>query len=189
MDKEKLYQCKYCKQRVSLSELRITMPYVCKDCIFTHFEVNKDKVLQRAKSDVKRKEKALKEKKKESLMTLSDWLKIAQVHFNRYIRERDKNKPCISCGEFRKTNDAGHYFSVGLYPNLRFNEDNCHRQCVFCNRHLHGNESEYSLNLPNRIGKENFEKLVSERNKPKHYTIPEVKFLIETYKQKLKDLK
>ena len=189
MTKEKLYRCRYCRQRVKLSELRITMPYVCKGCISEHYEANKDKLLRRAKTDVKRKERARLRKKKESLMTLSDWLKIAQAHFNRYIRERDKDKPCISCGEYRKTNDAGHYFSVGNYPALRFNEKNCHLQCVYCNRHLHGNLTEYEPRLRALIGDKEMERLYNERNKPKHYTIPEVKFLIETYKQKLKDLK
>ena len=33
---------------------------------------------------------------KKELLSLSDWLKLAQQVFNKYIRERDKNKPCIS---------------------------------------------------------------------------------------------
>ena len=118
------------------------------------------------------------EKKKvlEKLETHSDWLRKLQKVFNAYIRERDKNKPCISCGRpLVGKFDAGHYFSVGAYPNLRFNEDNVHGQDVYCNQHLHANIHEYTINLPKRIGQEAFERLQAERSKPLKLSIPEIK--------------
>ena len=132
------------------------------------------------------------EKKKilEKLETHSDWLRKLQKVFNAYIRERDKNKPCISCQVLlngRKF-DAGHCYSVGAYPNLRFNEDNVHGQCVHCNQHKHGNIHEYMSNLPKRIGVEAFERLQAERSKPLKLSIPEIKELIEVYKQKRKSI-
>lgn len=132
------------------------------------------------------------EKKKilEKLETHSDWLRKLQKVFNAYIRERDQNKPCISCqvSLIGRKKDAGHFYSVGSYPNLRFNENNVHGQCVHCNQHLHANIHEYTINLPKRIGQEEFERLQSERSKPLKLSIPEIKELIEVYKQKKKSI-
>jgi hypothetical protein len=133
-----------------------------------------------------------KEKKvlKEKLMTKSDYLNICQKVFNTYIRTRDKNKNCISCDKFLKENDvnASHYFSVGSSPNLRFNEDNVHSSCIKCNKELHGNIAEYTIRLPKRIGIENFNKLLEDRNKPALLGIEDVKELIAIYKLKTKEL-
>lgn len=133
-----------------------------------------------------RKEKA---RRKKELMTHSEWLKIAQMTFNKYIRERDKEEKCISCpSKLSGKYDAGHFFSVGSYPNLRFNENNTHGQCVACNQHKHGNINEYRIRLPERIGKEAFVELERKRNEPLKLSIPEIKELISNYKQKIKQL-
>ena len=121
---------------------------------------------------------------KKDLLTHKDYLNILQVVFNKYIRIRDKDKGCITCGKsFRDKFDAGHFLSVGAYPNLRFNEDNVHGQCVHCNQHLHSNNAEYFVRLPERIGLERFNKLLEQRKEPLKLTIPEIKILIEKYKQ------
>jgi hypothetical protein len=125
------------------------------------------------------------------LMSKSDYLNILQKVFNTYIRQRDKGKPCISCDKKLIGNDvnASHFFSVGAYPNLRFNEDNVHSSCISCNQHKHGNQKEYDLRLPNRIGIERYNKLLEDRNKPLKINIDEIKELIYIYKQKTKELK
>lgn len=57
-------------------------------------------------------------------------LKIAEKHFNRYIRQRDSNGgdyfQCISCGQYKRTEmmHAGHYMSAGHNGTVRFNPDN-----------------------------------------------------------------
>jgi hypothetical protein len=133
-----------------------------------------------------KKEKA--EKKKE-LLTLSDYLKLTQKVFNQFINLRDKGTPCVSCGCKVEAPNASHFFSVGSSPELRFNELNVHTSCIHCNLHKHGNIAEYSIRLPKRIGQENYDLLISLRNKPRHYTIPELIELIAVYKQKIKELK
>jgi hypothetical protein len=133
--------------------------------------------------------KANKEKKErkiqiEKLKTHKDHLNELQKIFNTYIRERDKLKGCISCGaEFKSKFDAGHFFSVGAYPNLRFNLNNVHGQCVHCNQHKHGNISEYSIRLPERIGIEKFEKLKVSRNIVTKLSVPEIEVLKIKYKE------
>ena len=146
-------------------------------------------IIPKAKKEVKQKEKKKTQQKKEQLKTHKDWLKDLQKVFNKYIRLRDKNKPCISCGrELKSKYDAGHFYSVGAYPNLRFNEDNVHAQCVHCNQHKHGNINEYTLQLPKRIGKKRFNKLAKDRNTTLKLSIPEIKELIKKYKEKTNKL-
>jgi hypothetical protein len=133
-----------------------------------------------------------KEKKeiKQSLETKKDVLKAAQIVFNTYIRLRDKDKPCVSCGKkLVGKYDAGHFFSVGAYPNLRFNENNVHGQCVECNQHKHGNVKEYDLRLQNILSNKEYNELLESRHKPLKLSFDEVKELIAIYKQKIKELK
>lgn len=96
--------------------------------------------------------------KLEKLKTRSDWLREAQIAFNRYIRARDYGKPCISCGRHHQGKwNAGHYRSVGAAPELRFTELNVHLQCEPCNSHLSGNIVEYRKRLVEKIGIEKVE--------------------------------
>ena len=121
-----------------------------------------------------------------------DFEKDLEKIFNEFIRLRDKWKPCISCdakgGKY--TISAGHYFPAGSHKNVRFDEDNVHGQCWYnCNKNKSGNLSEYLPRLIERIGQERFDQLSERRNEPRRYTIPELKELIEVYKQKVKDFK
>lgn len=131
----------------------------------------------------KREVKAMRERQK----SISQWRRELQQVFNKFIRERDKGKGCISCGaKLQGKYDAGHYYSVGSYPNLRFNEDNCHGQCVHCNQHLHGNLLEYQIGILKRIGKHRLEELESQRNEPLRLPLDEIKIKINFYKSKTK---
>lgn len=171
--------CKICKKK--FTPRYSTAQMVCGGrCAIEYDRIQKRKAW--------RKEKAV---RKDALKTHSEWLKDLQKVFNAFIRERDKGKLCVSCGaKVNGTGHASHMFSVGAYPNLRFNEDNCHLSCVECNLHKHGNLVEYSLRLPERIGKERFEKLVSDSKKTVlKLSVPEIEDLIKKYKEKTKELK
>ena len=129
--------------------------------------------------------RAMKERQK----SVSQWRKELQQVFNKFIRERDRNKGCISCGtKLEGKYDAGHYLSCGAYPNLRFTESNCFGQCVRCNQHLHGNLIEYRIGLIKRIGLEQVEHLESLRNQPLRLPLDEIKIKINQYKSKIKNL-
>ena len=146
-----------------------------------YFEWLKDEAIKKAQRQRTQYNKENKRKQ--------DYEKDLEKVFNKFIRLRDKDKPCISCdakaGTYTLT--AGHYFPAGSHKNVRFDEDNVHGQCWYnCNKNKHGNLSEYLPRLIERIGQERFDALTKRRNEPRRYTIPELKELIEDYKQKIK---
>ncbi len=164
----------------------------CKECggNFTPFKTTQ--VVCGAKCAAKLAEaKVWKEKKKvmiENTRTRTEWLALLQIVFNKYIRLRDAGKPCISCDRpLTSKFDAGHFFSVGRYPNLRFCEDNVHGQCVHCNQHLHGNHLEYNERIQHRISSFNYVVLMNKRNDDLKLTLDEIKELIKVYKLKIKE--
>jgi hypothetical protein len=79
--------------------------------------------------------------------------------------------------------NAGHYMSVGSTPELRFNEDNVHKQCERCNSYFSGNLVNYRRELINRIGVERVEFLERKDHEPLKLTIDEIKELIKKYKK------
>ncbi len=98
--------------------------------------------------------------------------KQAQYAFNRYIRARDKGKPCISCNRLISDHpsltghsmDCGHYRSVGAAAHLRYNIWNAAAQCVNCNCDLSGAVVDYRISLIRRIGIEKVEQLENDNS-------------------------
>ena len=139
-------------------------------------------------------EKAKNERKamaqmRERVKTASQWRNELQTLFNRWVRLRDKDKGCISCGKpLVGKYDAGHFYSVGAYPSLRYHPDNCHGQCTLCNQHLHGNLLEYHERLVIRIGAERCDALRLARRQQMRLSIGEIKEAIKMYKTKIKQL-
>jgi hypothetical protein len=133
------------------------------------------------------------QKRKMDLQPRRYWVHKAKLYFHRYIRMRDKDQPCISCGSPLQANkfggsvDAGHYRSVGSAKHLEFNPFNVHAQCKRCNRELSGNHSEYRKGLIERIGMGNVEWLEA-NNAPRKLSITELKELISIYKTKWEEL-
>ena len=131
-------------------------------------------------------------------MTLPKLKAKCQFIFNEYIRKRDladcSHFKCISCGEIKDARyiQAGHFYNVGFYDGLRFDEDNCHGQCNHCNLFLHGNLIEYRDNLLFKIGAERFESLkiragLYKRNGHR-WSRFELEDKIKELKQKIKEL-
>lgn len=90
--------------------------------------------------------------------------KKVQNAVNKYVRERDKDLPCISCGKRATTWHAGHYWPMGSNGALRYNLDGLNKQCVSCNLFKHGNQGEYRFGLIAKIGEDR----VSELDKHRH---------------------
>jgi hypothetical protein len=126
--------------------------------------------------------------KKQALKTRSQWMKEAQSEVNRYVRLRDKDLPCISCGRFHDGQyHAGHYRTVGSAPELRFEVSNIHKQCAPCNNHLSGNLINYRKGLVQKIGIEAVD-WIEGKHEPKHYTIDDLKAIKAKYKTLCREL-
>ena len=126
--------------------------------------------------------------RKLKLKTPTEWLDEAQVPVNAFCRERDWDQPCISCGRFHKGRwHAGHFLSRGSHPELRFHEDNIHKQCAPCNTDKGGNHHYYRINLIKKIGISRVEWLEGPHPAAK-YTIDDAKSIKAIYKAKLKQL-
>jgi len=128
-----------------------------------------------------------KKKMQAELETVQDLVKAAQLVFNKYIRERDKEQPCISCKQKPKKVNAGHFWNANNHWNVRFDEDNVHVQCERCNSYLSGNLLEYRTNLLTKIGAERFNQLEARARVTRKFTKDELKEIIKTYKQKIKN--
>lgn len=166
----------------------------CKECCKEFEQYNSLQVVCSTKcAAIRAIDKVWKKERKimqDKARTRTEWLNIAQVTFNTYIRLRDAKQGCITCKRpFKDKYDAGHFLSVGSYPALRFNEDNVHGQCVACNQHGHGMQTEYFIELPKRIGLDRLNNLLELRKSTLKLTELEIKELIEKYKKKIKELK
>ena len=150
--------------------------------------------LTRAKQERERKALAAMERKqlraaKQRLKSRADYMREAQAAFNAWVRERDRDQPCISCGRFHQGQwHAGHYRTVGGNPELRFHPLNCHRQCAPCNNHKSGDIVNYRINLVEKIGAGRVAWLEGP-HEPRRYTIDELKAITAEYRAKLRELK
>jgi hypothetical protein len=131
-------------------------------------------------------------KQKQGMKTKKTVVSVGKLQsvFNKYIRLRDEGLGCISCGSFNEI-QAGHFYNVGHYSWLRFNENNVHSQCKRCNYFLRGNLLPYRENLIKKIGTVPFEQLeiMSKIKQVKKLGGFELEHLIKYYQQKIKELK
>lgn len=78
-------------------------------------------------------------------------MKKADTWFSKFIRERDKDKPCITCGKHTDKKDCGHFMSR-RFQSTRYDEKNAHGQCEKCNRFQYGNQYEHALMIDKMYG-------------------------------------
>jgi hypothetical protein len=145
-------------------------------------------LLEKRKRAEAKQVRAIDKVRKDKLKSRSDWMREAQIIFNRYIRARDAGNDCISCGRNTGSKiNAGHYLSVGSHPHLRFNESNVHLQCEYCNTYKSGNQAAYRPRLIEKIGLQSVEELESNNDVVK-WTVDDLKQIKEKYKLKLKEI-
>lgn len=126
--------------------------------------------------------------KREKLKSRSEWAREAQAAFNAFIRARDADLPCISCGRHHQGQyHAGHYLSVGARPELRFVELNVAKQCAPCNTHLSGNAVMYRKALVDRIGTASVDWLEGP-HPTRHYSVDDLREIKKTYAAKAREL-
>lgn len=154
-------KCKVCK--TSYTPRRAFECWCSPDCgvvIADQRKAKAEAAKARAEALKAKEQRKLDKAQRQGLKSKAELANDAQAEVNRYVRLRDAGKPCISCGSLTaEIYQAGHYLSRGARPELRFDLDNIHAQCVHCNMHKGGNVSEYRPRLIERIGLERVERL------------------------------
>lgn len=138
--------------------------------------------------------------RKDARKTPNELKPLAQAAFNAFIRARDADEACVSCDVVNPPMlpggqwDAGHFLSRGAYPELAFDEDNCHKQCKSCNagsgKFAHKARTvsqKYEVEIERRIGAERLARLKGP-HPPAKRTADDYRELTATYKAKLKEL-
>ena len=182
-------RCKTCRAKVPaesafVHQLRAFCSYECLS-EFTRSEAGHKTIKKAINKEVR--------ERKEKLLTRKDYLKLAQAAFNAYIRHRDDDDACISCGNYILQDqpgggwDAGHYRSTGSAQHLRVGglraALNCHKQCVKCNRFLSGNVAEYRKGLIRKIGMDLVE-LIEQDQEQRNYSIEDLQRITQIYRKR-----
>lgn len=176
-------KCKVCLDKFSPTQFA---QIVCGfKCAITH-----SRNLQKLKEQ--KEWKAEKSVLKDKLKTLGQFEAEAKTSFQKWVRMRDRDMPCISCG-VKDTDlfDGGHYFKAELFSGLIFDERNCHKQCRKCNRFLNGNELQYRAGLIKRYGIDfvtNLESISNSKRVYKYYREELIAKKLQ-YDIKIKELK
>ncbi len=125
--------------------------------------------------------------RKEALKSKSDWIRLAQIPCNAYIRKRDSVDGCISCNKPSTWGGqwhASHYRPAGNCSPLRFHPMNIHKSCSECNNFKSGNLSEFRIKLIGKIGIEMVEWLESQ-NHPYQWDIEDIKEIAIYYRDQI----
>lgn len=147
-----------------------------------------EKKREKQRGAAAKKKRAEWRERKAAIKPLKHWEDATQRVVNDYIRERDRDLPCISCGTFITVQwEAGHFRSRGAASHLRYNEDNINKQCHRCNDELSSNAIPYRIALIEKIGPERVEALEN-NNTPHRYTVEELKSIRMHYRALLRAL-
>jgi len=112
--------------------------------------------------------------------------------FSLYIRLRDSAAynyqyfRCISCGQIKpfEQMDCGHFISR-THQATRFDEENAHGECRFCNRFSADHIIAYQRNLEAKIGKDRVDMLLARGRMTKKWSAFELQLLIKHYQQEV----
>ncbi|HDQ4772054.1 TPA: recombination protein NinG [Yersinia enterocolitica] len=157
--------------------------------------VMKDNRSRDQASELKRRREKEREERKElkvrkiNAKPKTYWIKQAQQAVNAFVRARDSNLPCVSCGTTSAAQwDAGHYRTTAAAPQFRFDPRQIHKQCSVCNQHKSGNIVPYRVELIKRIGIKTVE-AIENNHERRSYTVEELKGIRDYYRLELKRLK
>jgi len=155
-------KCKHCKDYFEATTMikNNAGTYCSSDCMIENIKNVIPKLIDKG---AKIKERAIRVRHKaaaKKLRTRTEWYNLLQIEVNKYVRNRDVNEPCCTCGTTNPNikYDAGHCFTRAARPDLRFNLTNIHKQCsVKCNQHGSGMRHEYQLFITSKYGSNHFE--------------------------------
>ncbi|MDY0650411.1 recombination protein NinG, partial [Pasteurella multocida] len=166
-------KCKICGEKFQTNFFNVQ--WCSPECGVKLARQRLEKEKEKAAKKREKEEKKRIEETKERMKTTTTLLSETQSAVNKYIRLRDRNKSCISCGKSLVAEqlgggfDAGHYRSRGSAPHLRFYTLNIHGQCKKCNHHLGGNYHQFRIGLIERLGIEKVEQIEADQ-RPRHYS-------------------
>lgn len=145
-----------------------------------------------AKNKLTKIDKKIAAEQKDKNVSIQAKIALTRKPFQQWIRLRDANFGCISCGTtVAEVYHSGHLYKAEIYSGLIFDEMNVHKQCNKCNTYLSGNENGYRQGLARRYGASYLEELderaIYLRNHS--YTREELKTIADKYKQLLKQKK
>ena len=157
------------------------------ECAIAHGQSEKGRAIAgKALAEVGRREIKV---RKEKLKSRADHMREVQAAFNEWVRLRDVDLPCVSCGRHHEGQyHSGHYRTVGGNPELRFEPLNAWKQCAPCNNHKSGDIVNYRIELVKRIGVEKVDWLEGP-HEPKRYTVEDLKAIKAAYRAKSRELK
>jgi hypothetical protein len=96
---------------------------------------------------------------KEKIKTLSDYANELQREVNLIVRLLDKGHGCIATNSKIGQMHAGHYFSIGANPTLRFNLFNIWLQSMHSNTWKSGDTLRYQQGIEDTFGKDVLENI------------------------------
>ena len=115
-------------------------------------------------------------------------IKKVDAAFSLFVRKNHAdehgNVKCVTCGKQMpwKEAHAGHFVRRRHYS-VRWNEQNVHPQCVFCNVYADGNEGEYARFIIDTYGRETLDELLSMKHETRKWTYSELQELLEIYRE------
>jgi predicted nucleic acid-binding Zn ribbon protein len=180
--------CLVCKNRF---EKKQPLQFVCSyECAIIHSQNQKVKKEKKEWNN----RKALLKKQTTKHSTL---LQLLQKEINTLVRTIDYGQLCISSQRIPLKKNAGHFFSVGSHPSLRYNLLNIFLQSEHDNSHLSGNALNYRIQLKELFGSDLLDEV---ENLPLKYRvlklqvdeiyslIDKVRNLVKSHKSNYKDV-
>lgn len=179
----KAKKCKSCRK--SFIPVKSLQAVCSVQCAIALTNAGKEK----ARKAKEARERAEHRQAKERIKTKGEHAKEAQAAFNEFIRLRDADLPCVSCGRHHQGQyHCGHFRTVGANPGLRFEPLNAHKQCAPCNNHKSGDIVNYRISLLQRIGAKAVDWLEGPHEQ-KRYTIEDLKAIKAEYRDKVREMK
>lgn len=179
-------RCKLCKKKCE--PFNSLMPFCNHEHAIEYLNTKK------GKEGIKKVERKQHKERKKQVKGLNHWKKETQKVINKYVRIRDRDLPCISCGKWdhelkeaigKGKWDAGHYKTVGSRPELRFDTRNINKQCLNCNQFKSGNIEGYKEAIIERYGKDRLDWL-NGPHKSKDYSIEDLERMRKVFNRKIR---
>jgi len=157
---------------------------LCDSCLYDFYTTDeRGKIIfaKRKIQVVSKREKAFKSDLRQKLKTNADYVKELQKEVNTIVRLIDKGTQCISTLKpLNDKYDAGHFYSCGSNPSLRFHLDNIHAQSVYANQYLSGDQMNYLNGLEAVYGSDYKNRVIDLKRK-----YPILKLSIDGLKEKI----